>query len=233
MSLSTITLGGQQVTLVSRPQISLREVQWEINDAVALVTSPFTGQTQAQQWPGADMLRGTMTFPPLTQKQADQVIAFLMQCRGMTNGFLLGDPLKRQVTNAQMELGAPMVDGSVATNNLAGATQLVTKGWKPNAYNLLTPGDWIQLGTTQPIQPGSPILTGAVRLHRNLDTVNADANGAATLNLWPSLREQPADATAIVLHDTQGVFRMATNKRTWSADITRLSSVSFQVMEFR
>ncbi len=216
MSLTTIQLGGQTVTLVVRPPIALREVQWEMNDSVALVTSPFTKQTQAQQWPGADWLSGTMSFPPLSQTAADQVISFLMQCRGMAVPFQLGDPLKKRPLGHTT--GVPLVDGTVAASNAAGTTQLQTRGWLPNSHRVLVPGDWLQIG---------------YRLHRNLDIANADANGNASLNIFPSLREQPADATPLVLHDTQGLFRLASNKRTWSADVTRLSSVSFPIMEYR
>lgn len=214
MSLSIITVGAQAITLVSRPPVALRDVQWEFSDAVAIVASPYTGQTQAQAWAGADMLRGTMSFPPLQQSQTDAVVAFLMECRGMANAFLLGDPLKK--TPAGMAVNsAPVVNGG---NNPAGSTQVQTSGWRVNSARLLLPGDWIQIG---------------YRLHRNLNVVTADGSGNATLNLWPSLREQASDGTPIILHNTQGIFRLADNKRAWSADITRLSNVSFRVQEYR
>lgn len=189
-------------------------MEFNFTDAVALVTSPFTGQTQAQQWPGADAWSGTMTFPELTQDQADEYIAFLMQCRGMAIPFLLGDPAKRKPRGSVS--GVPVVDGSVAVN--AGSQILFTQGWTPNRFRLLLPGDYVQLG---------------FRLHRVLDAVNSDGAGKSAINIWPSLREVPTANESVILNNPRGLFRLASNKRTWSADASFLSKLSFPVMEYR
>lgn len=218
MATSQIMLAGNSVTLVALPQKpNLRSVEWNVTDQVSSSVSPYTGQTQTFSYPGADMWSGTMELPPLKQTQADQWIAFLMECRGMANAFQLGDPAK-PVGPLGAAGSAPVVDGAVATNNAAMATTLFTRGWKPNSLRLMGPGDYLQLG---------------YRLHRNLDWVSSDASGRAQLNLWPSLREQPADGAALVLNKARGLFRLATNKRTWNADFTRLTRISFQVMEYR
>jgi len=95
MSVSVITVGTQSVNLVSLPTTPApASVQFDMADAVATVRSTFTGQMQAQGWPGADALSGTVTMPPLTQAQADDWIAFLMELRGMANAFQIGDPMK-------------------------------------------------------------------------------------------------------------------------------------------
>src|ERR1700722_6980418 len=141
MSTSTITVGGNTVTLVSVPtKPERRMVEWNFSDAVATVSSPFTGQVQAQQWPGADMLAGTMTMPILTQSQADDWISFLMQCRGMLNVFQLGDPLK--TVPAGSVAGTPLIDNSVSGGNAAMSQTLGTKGWTASAAGVLLRGDW-------------------------------------------------------------------------------------------
>ena len=174
MSTSTITVGGQTVTLVSLPASpERREVQFDAFDAVALVPSEFTGQAQAQQWPGADMLSGTMTLPPLTQVQADDWISFLMQCRGMANAFQIGDPL--QTAPRGSGAGSPVTAVGVGVNP-PGAQSLQTSGWTPGASGVLLRGDWLET---------------SYRLYRALDDVNADGSGNATIPIWPSLREQP------------------------------------------
>ncbi len=53
------------------------------------------------------------------------------------------------------------------------------------------------------------------------------------LTVWPSLREIPADGQPLVLRNPQGLWRLAANKRTWSSDYTRVSHLSFQIMEYR
>lgn len=181
---------------------------------MAQVTNPFTQQSRQQAWLGGDIWQGTIELPKMTRSQASQWIAFLMAMRGITNCFLLGDP---SVAIPQgTPTGIPLVDGAISTNNLAMQTQLVTKGWAPNKVGNLQVGDYIQVGN---------------RMHTVLKRVDSDGSGAATLQLWPSLREQPADGTPIITHNAKGLFRLAQNKRTWSADYTRLFGLSFQIVE--
>jgi hypothetical protein len=217
MSSSTITVNGNSVTLIATPASPApKAVQFTVIDAVGSVTSTFTGQVQTFQWPGADMWKGTITLPPLQQSDADNWISFLMELRGMANAFQIGDPLK--ATPRGTPSGAPVTNNSVSWGNAAGSQQLGTSGWTINAQNLLLPGDYIQVG---------------YRLHRVLDTVDADENGNATITVWPSLREQPTNAETIITTGAQGLFRLATNKRVWSADETLLTSISFQIQEYR
>lgn len=177
MSTSTITVAGQSVTLVSFPTAAgPKAVEWSLDDSVGMVRSVFTGQAQAQKWPGADLLSGTVTLAPRSQVEADDWIAFLMQLRGMANAFQLADPLQPKPRGSLS--GLPVVDNSGGAN-LAGSELLATKGWTANAQGVLLRGDWIQLG---------------YRLHRVLDNVDADGSGNATFPIWPTLREQPASS---------------------------------------
>jgi hypothetical protein len=217
MSTSTITVGGQSVTLVSLPtSIERRMVEWNVADAVAIISSAFTGQAQAQQWPGADMFSGTMTMPLMTQAQADDWQAFLKECRGMANAFQIGDPLKTSPNGSVA--GTPLVDNTVSGGNAAMSQTLGIKGFTPSATNVLARNDYIQVG---------------YRLYGVLNNVNADSSGNATVSIWPSIRETPTDSGAIITENTMGLFRLANNKRTWSANETRLTSLSFQIQEYR
>ena len=82
---------------------------------------------------------------------------------------------------------------------------------------MLEAGDWLQIG---------------YRLYRNLFPV-MHQNGAATLTVWPTIREQPVDGTPITLANTKGLFRLGQSRRTWNADYTKLTSLSFQAVEWR
>jgi hypothetical protein len=104
------------------------------------------------------------------------------------------------------------------TINPVGSTTLYTRGWTPNQYRLLLPNDCMQIG---------------YRLHRVLDVVDSDEYGNAQINIWPSIRDVLTDGEAITLNNPQGLFRLATNKRTWSSDYTQLTNLSFQILEFR
>lgn len=215
MSTSTIALNGNSVTLVATPSISgAASVEFSISDAVAIVSSPYTSQTQAQAWIGADMWSGTVTLPPLSQTQADVWISALMECRGMMNAVQIGDPMKSRPRGNP--LGTPTCPS--APVDTFGSPSLHTVGWAPGKVGLLLPGDYLQVG---------------YRLHRVLDIVNSDSSGNATINVWPSLREVPAANAPVILNNPMGLFRLATNKRTWSSDATRLTRLSVPLMEYR
>jgi hypothetical protein len=128
----------------------------------------------------------------------------------------MGDPRAKKILGTPS--GKPLVNGTVTTNNQAMSSILFTRGWTPDKYGLLLPGDYIQLG---------------MRLHRVLDKVNSDASGDATLNIWPSLREQPSDAEAIVLNKPVGLWRLTGPTRKWAADVKRGTAISIQAMEAR
>ena len=200
--------------MATPPVSGAASVEFSFTDAVAIVSSPFTGQTQAQAWIGADMWSGTVTLPPLSQQQADVWISALMQCRGMLNAVQVGDPMKAAPRGNP--LGTPKCPASPV--DTFGQPTLTTIGWTPGKVGLLLPGDYLQVG---------------FRLHRVLNIVNSDSSGNATINVWPSLREVPAASAPIILANPMGLFRLATNKRTWSSDSTRLSRLSFQLLEYR
>jgi hypothetical protein len=220
MSISTITVAGRAITLVAFGSTGLcNAVEFKMNNAASVDSSPFTGQTQVQSFPGASAWSGTLTWPPLQQAALDCLVADLADCMGMANAIQIANPLKTFPAGTPLTVSglAPQVDNASASL-VAGQSTLTTKGWQPNALRLLLKGDYLQLG---------------YRLHLVKDRVDADANGKATLRLWPPLREAPADGTPIVLASPMGLFRLASNSQGWSADITRLSRVSVQLVEYR
>jgi hypothetical protein len=213
---SLISLNGNTVSVVNLPADSgsFQSIDWNFSTAVATVTSVFTGQVQAQQWPGADMWSGTATLPPLTQTKADAWLSALMQMQGMANAFQLGDPMKTSPKGSAS--GIPTADASIAM--VAGSQVLHTHGWTPSRINLLLPGDYLQIG---------------YRLYRVLDAVISDSSGKAPINIWPSLREPPLNGQPLILTNPVGLFRLASNKSAWSADVTHLTHLSFQFQEYR
>jgi hypothetical protein len=76
---------------------------------------------------------------------------------------------------------------------------------------VLLPGDYLQID---------------YRLHRVLDDANP-------YPIWPSLREVPTSGGAVITSNAQGLFRLKTNKRTWSTDVGKLTNLSFQIQEYR
>jgi hypothetical protein len=210
------TING--TSIISSPDSSCFEsVEFSMSNANASVVSPFTGQTQVQQWVGADSWSGTMTLPPLNVKEANVWSSFLMQCRGMANCFYLSDPMRQAPTGCIDGDSNPVVDLSFGAL-VAGSQSLYIRGLKPNTFGLLLPGDNIQIGN---------------RLHRVLFPANSDSNGKCSFQIAPSLREAPTDGEAVIVKNAAGLFRLATNKITWSADVSFLSRMSFAVIEYR
>ena len=196
-----------------------KQIELGMSDSVAINRSPFTGSTQTLTWPGADWWDASIALPKLLPTDAAVWSSFLAELRGMQNVFLLGDPTYKGPKGSV--LGSPVVNGI----NNAMSTTLNTRGWQPNAFGLLRPGDYLQLGT---------ILTITnVRLHRVLDLVDSDANGDASITIWPSIREATVDGQAISFNNPQGTFRLATNRRSVLTDETHLSGVSLKAIEAR
>src|SRR6266851_4954675 len=161
--------GWNIITLPSTPSAPAT-IDFTATDIVALSISPFTGQQQVQDWQQG-WLEASVSYPPLTHVQAQAWIAFQMGLRGQANVFQLGDPLA--VAPQGSGAGTPLVNAGSQTG-----FSLNTKGWTPGAAGVLLPGDWLQIG---------------YRAYRNLTPANADGTGHATLSIWPSLRESPAD----------------------------------------
>jgi hypothetical protein len=213
MPTSTIALDGVDITVVPLPTCPPpKMVEPWVSDSVALIQFPFTGQTQAQASSGADLWGMMVTYAPLTVAQAGPLLAWLMQMRGMERAVQMAPP------EYQGPQGDPGGTPITVGTTVAGSTSLSTQGWTANAYGLLLPFDCIQIGQ---------------RLYRVLDSVNSDANGDATFEIWPSLREDVLQDNPIITDNPLGLFRLATNKRNWSTDYTRLTHLSFPLVEYR
>lgn len=215
--------GVSIITMPAEP--GARQFELAQSDMNAMNSSPFTGASQMQAWPGSDQWSGTLTLPPLSAAQRAQWSAFLGETRGMLNAFLLAPPDYKAPQGVANHLSKPVVSGA----NNAMTTTLVTKGWRKKTVRLLMPGDYIQIGPT----PTDQNVAGLCRLHQVLHQVDSDGSGNATLTLWPSLRETVTDGTVIVLKKPQGLFRLAENKRSMLTTETRSSTTTFHVMEAR
>jgi hypothetical protein len=213
MPTSTITLDGNTVTLVPLPTTPPpKMVEPWVSDSVAVVTFPFSGQTQRQGSTGADLWGMMLTYAPLTALQAAPLLAWLLQMRGMARAVQLAPP---EYTGPQ---GSPSGSPVIIAETPAASTSLATSGWPVSTAGLLKPFDCIQIG---------------YRLHRVLDTVTSDSSGHATFEIWPSLREDASPSTPIIYTNPVGLFGLAANKRNWSADYTKLTHLSFPLVEYR
>jgi hypothetical protein len=196
-----------------------RQIDFGMSDSIGETVSPFTRQSQVQQWMGADWWTLNVSMPSMKRPWASEWIAWLAELRGKYNVFQVGDPSGAKPQGVPQ--GIPVVDcADSAAYNLPGTTTLYTRGWKPNTQRLLLPCDYLQIG---------------YRLHivSGLSTVNSDANGKANFSIWPSIRELPTDGEPIILHNTTGLFRLASNTRNWTANYLKVIPIAFKCKEAR
>jgi hypothetical protein len=121
----------------------------------------------------------------------------------------------RGMANA-FQIGDPLKSSPRGTGGVASAGAAAT-GSQTLATSFgagaLLVGDYMQIG---------------YRLYRALEPT-----GVGPIGVWPSIREPLVGAEGIITNNPVGIFRLATNKRTWSADQMRYTRLSFQVREYR
>lgn len=179
------------MTLVDCPHYVYRgvcgpqSIEWTNNEAVASTQSPFTGAIKTYDW-GASWWSGQLSFNKMDQRSYNAWTAFLLANRGGANAFQIGDPKAKQPFGTAL--------GTPAVNGVQSGYSLVTDGWTPNQGCLLFVGDYIQIG---------------YRLYRITAPASSDANGAATLSIWPNLRADcQVDNLAIKTRACKGLFKL-------------------------
>lgn len=174
--------------------------------------SPFSGSQQIVDWQ-ASLLAASVQLPPMSPDGGGlDWSSFLMECHGMVNAFLMGDPSNKTPRGSMLITGAaPLVDGA----NQQGY-QLKTRGWQANKSGVLKRGDWIQ---------------SIYRLHKVLNDVDTDADGKGTIDIYPQIRESPADGQALITTNAKGLFRLASNSNNWSINLASIYGMEFKIRE--
>jgi len=191
-------------------QINLRAV-----NSVGISSSPFTFKQQViahsgQRW------EAEVTLPALSRADAEDWVAFLVALKGSKGTFLLGDPNGTTARGtASATPGTPVVNGADQTGDT-----LTIDGCTASATGYLKAGDYIQLNG------GS-----AATLHKVLADITTNASGQATLDLWPHIRNAPADGLTVSLGIAQGLFRLSSNEINWSIDVAAKYGISFAAVE--
>ena len=193
-------------------QVPISSIRFKPRSVVALSASPFTLQQQIQAHQG-QIWMVDIKLKQLKGASAQEWIAALLSLNGIQGTFYLGDPALRAPRGTHP--GTPVVDGASQTGQM-----LNTEGWTITQTGILLAGDWIQLGTG---------LTQ--RIYRILKDINSDGNGKASLDIWPRLRESPANHDSVIIHNTMGIFRMSDNEMPWDIEYSLLYGFEFSVIE--
>lgn len=190
----------------------VRNVELRAINAVIYEMSPFTFAGQAQASSG-QMWQADVTLPPMKRSDAEQWVAWLVSLRGRFGTFNMGDPIG--CTPRGVATGTPLVNGSNQTGE-----NLTIDGCTANVTGWLKAGDYIQLGAA-----------GTATLHKVLADVNTNASGETTLSLWPHIRSAPDDNATVVVNNTVGRWRLASNESSWSVNEAAIYGITFGAME--
>ena len=193
--------------------IGIASVTLSANNAVAVSQSPFTFKQQivahqGQQW------SASVSIPSVRKDLAEPWVSFLMSLKGQAGTFLLGDPNRKAPQG--VITGAITVDGAQS----AGSDTLDITGLALSTSSVLVAGDYIQLGSA-----------GSARLYKVLQTVDSDASGNATLDIWPDLRADVIDTAPVTYTNTVGVFRLASAGQSWDINDRSNYGISFDAVE--
>lgn len=196
-----------------------RAVEYTPRSVAGMSESPFTLAQQVQVHQG-EALALAVELPPMTRDEAEEWIAWRLAQRGRYGYFRLAVDPTAAAPRGTIS-GSPVANsgGSPAVNT-ARSRLLYVRALTPLATGLWLPGDWI-----------SVLVAGLPRLHKVLRQVDADSSGTAVLDLWPALRGDIPDGTAITYTNPTGTFRLAGSTAPWSVDDAKFYGLDFVAME--
>ncbi|TVO70912.1 hypothetical protein FHP88_15775 [Sedimenticola selenatireducens] len=167
------------------------DMQWRLQTNTTGFTSPFTGKTTTQEWPGARWM-ATLVYDQWRRHEIQAMEAFLVALRGSAGRFYLWNHARENPLGAAT--GTPLVNGA----NQVGAN-LITDGWTPNQAGILLAGDYIGAGG---------------ELKMVIADVDADATGSATIPIEPPLRYSPTDDSAVIVNSPTTTFKLVDDEQT-------------------
>jgi hypothetical protein len=182
------------------------EIEWGAVDIAASVMNPFNAQAQIQSW-GNAYREIAVTFQALSNAQALALAAWIESLQGVTNCFQLGDPLN--LTPQGPIAGTYAVSGAGQSG-----FSLVTSGGSG-----LQAGDWIEV-------PVPGFSFGYLYRVTSVD--------GGTLGIWPNLRVgqgSPTDGAGIIVTNTQGIWRLKENARSWQVSKTKVYKFALNCQE--
>lgn len=189
-----------------------RNVEWSPMAAVSSSSSPFTFQQQVQAHQG-QLWVARISLPPMAESLGEPWVAALLSLNGRQGTFLWGDRVRKAPRGTAG--GTPLVNGAAQVGQ-----ELVTDGWPASVNGVLLMGDLIQIGSG-----------ATTRMYKILKNVNSNGSGQATLDIWPRLRESPADNAAIVTSEPKCVWRLKDNIMDWSVNTAKHFGLEIDAVE--
>jgi len=196
-----------------------RAITYDPVSLAGMTEGPLSLVQQVQSHQGESLIM-QVEMPQMTRAEAEAWIAWRLALRGRFGYFRLTvDPTSSTPRGAVT--GSPLANSAISPAvNLARERLLYVKALPLGTTGVFKAGDWV--GVTVDSLP---------RLHKVLVDADSDGAGLATLDIWPALRGDVADGSAIVYSSPQGTFRMAGNRAPWSVEIGAIYGLDFVAME--
>lgn len=194
---------------LNMPTYGISNIEFTYKNANFISKSPFTYQGQVQDWGGQQIL-ANVSINSVMQDHGEDWVSFLTALGGSKGTFLFYDPAF--LGNPPGATGDVRVDGAGQTG---GTVNL--KGGAANFNGFMRRGDWIQ------IRPDGI----NARLYKVLNTVNTDASGDMSVDIWPNLRMTPPDSAVVIRTQPKGLFRLSQGSFNYSIDNQCKYSINF------
>lgn len=177
------------------------------NSVVGESRSPFTMEEQEYVHPG-EWWEADVQVPSLDREDAYAVRAFLLSLNGKEHYFSLGPGGESAPLGSWS--GSPVVNGAHA----AGVKVLSVSGLNTGATGVA--GDWIQIGNN---------------LHQLVVGFTVGSPQIATLEIWPRTRAALVGSEAITVNSAKGIWRLASNRRSWDVGPGPIYDIRFSCVE--
>lgn len=191
----------------------VKEIGFDAMSSSGVSSSPFSGEEQIYVHQG-EWFEFEVSCPPAKRDIAEEVVAFLLSLNGREGSFLCPPPGYTAGARGSLA-GVPLVNAASQTGKT-----LATDGWTAGAANVLKAGDWFQLGAA-----------GTSRLYKLVQAASANGAGQANLEIWPRLKESPADNAALTVVSPKGCFRLSDARTHWDIGEALVYGISFRVRE--
>ena len=176
-----------------------------------LLNQTLSGKKSVRQI-GGQYFSFTVQMPPLKQENAQAYFAFLQKQKGSFEDFTIAAPLDN--------LGAAKgeTDIQVVGSHTAGDASIALDGFTANQIGALKAGDLIKFANHS-------------KVYMVQNNIDADSNGALTLQISPNLITALTDNVAVIVNKPQFTVYLESNEIMYSTNASGFYNISFDVRE--
>lgn len=198
---------------------AIKAIRWTGFSQTGISTGNLSLAQQVQAHQG-EALSAEIELPAMTRAEASAWIAWRLALRGRFGYFRMAvDPTATSAMGAVS--GSPVANSNLSpVVNTSRSRLLYVRSLLTGVTDVFKAGDWISVE-----------VDSLPRLHMNLQDVNSDGSGLATLDIWPALRGDISDGATITYSTPKGTFRLSENTAPWDVDEMQFYGVSFNIIE--